>query len=104
MQEQRESRNPTVLIREVPRFPLRDEHGRSVRKSQSHRTDQGSSKTGLSDPLTLQALKLAVFVTGLEGHFCFLFSTAFQLASSPVTPEDSTGSTIFVTSLPNWHF
>src|SRR6185436_14560124 len=42
------SRNPTVLIREVPRFLLFDLglYRRDIEKSQSHRTDQGSSKAG----------------------------------------------------------
>jgi hypothetical protein len=72
--------------------------------SQSHHTDQGSSGSHLANPLTLQALKLAVFVTCLGDHLPLSFSTAFHLTSSPVTPEDSTSSMLFVTSPPKWHF
>src|SRR6266545_116777 len=54
-------------------------------KSQSHRTDQGSSKGDRSNRLSLQALKLGLFMTRLESRLCFSFSTAFQLTSSLVT-------------------
>ena len=40
----RARRNPTVQIREVPRTPLPCAHGFRRKRSQSHRTDQGSSK------------------------------------------------------------
>jgi len=54
-------------------------------KSQSHRTDQGSSKSDRSNRLSLQVLKLGIFMTRLESRLCFSFSTAFQLTSSRVT-------------------
>jgi len=50
------SRNPTVQIREVPRGPDRPDYV-LVEKSQSHRTDQGSSKGAHGDGTPPEGVK-----------------------------------------------
>ncbi len=102
-------RNPTVQIREVPSFSRhiwRDSRKKvaippyrsgkfqenyltippdALEKSQSHRTDQGSSKSDRSNLLSLQALKLGLFTTHPLGRLRFSFSTALQPNASRAT-------------------